>query len=193
MESDAEPIHPQRFAREIRDFLDQDAIVVGDGGDIVGISASIVQARYPGHWLDPGPFGTLGVGPGFAMAAKLAKPDKQVLVIYGDGSFGLHAMEFEAALRQRIPFVGIIGNDGAWGQIKVAQELLYGPGNAPAAELDPQTPYERVVEGLGGFGRRVDRPADIRPALRDAFDSGVAACINVGIDPTLMRRASYLG
>ena len=106
------------------------------------------------------------------MAAKLAQPDKQVLVIYGDGSFGLHAMEFEAALRQRIPFVGIIGNDGAWGQIKVAQELLYGPGNAPAAELDPQTPYEHVVEGLGGFGRRVDRPADIRPALRDAFDSG---------------------
>jgi thiamine pyrophosphate-dependent acetolactate synthase large subunit-like protein len=192
MESDAEPIHPQRFAREIRDFLDQDAVVVGDGGDIVGISASIVQARYPGHWLDPGPFGTLGVGPGFAMAAKLAKPDKQVLVIYGDGSFGLHAMEFEAALRQRIPFVGIVGNDGAWGQIKVAQELLYGPGNAPAAELDPQTPYERVVEGLGGYGRRVTRPAEIRPALGEAFDSGVAACINVAIDPTLMRRSSYL-
>jgi thiamine pyrophosphate-dependent acetolactate synthase large subunit-like protein len=193
MESDAEPIHPKRFAKEIRDFLDPDAIVVGDGGDVVGISASIVQARYPGHWLDPGPFGCLGVGPPFAMAAKLAKPDKQVLVIYGDGSFGLNAMEYESAIRQKIPFVGIIGNDGAWGQIKVAQEMLYGPGNAPASELDPEAPYHRMVEGLGGFGAKVTRPQDIRPALKEAFDAGVPACINVMLDPTLMRRASYLG
>ncbi|HEX8099982.1 MAG TPA: thiamine pyrophosphate-binding protein, partial [Actinomycetota bacterium] len=150
MESDASPIHPQRFAKEIRDFLDHDAVVVGDGGDIVGITASIVQARQPGHWLDPGPFGCLGVGPSFAVAAKLAKPDKQVLVVYGDGSFGLNAMEYESAIRQKIPFVGIIGNDGAWGQIKVAQEALYGPGNAPASELNPEAPYHQMVEGLGG-------------------------------------------
>ncbi len=193
MESDAVPIHPQRFAREIRDFLDPDAIVVGDGGDVVGISASIVQARYPGHWLDPGPFGCLGVGPSFAMAARLAKPDKQVLVIYGDGSFGLNAMEYESAIRQQLPFVGIIGNDGAWGQIKVAQEMLYGSGNAPASDLDPEAPYHRMVEGLGGFGAKVTKPEDIRPALKEAFDSGVAACINVMLDPTLMKRASYLG
>jgi acetolactate synthase I/II/III large subunit len=193
MDSDAVPIHPQRFAREIRDFLDPDAVVVGDGGDIVGISASIVQARLPGHWLDPGPFGTLGVGPGFAIAAKLAKPDKQVLVIYGDGSFGLNAMEFEGAVRQRIPFVGIIGNDGAWGQIKVAQEALYGQGNAPASELDPEAPYERMVQALGGHGEKVTSPAEIGPALRRAFDAGVPACLNVMVDPTLMKRASYLG
>ncbi len=193
MESDSTPIHPQRFAREIRDFLDPDAIVVGDGGDIVGISASIVQARYPGHWLDPGPLGTLGVGPGFAIAAKLAKPDKQVLIIYGDGSFGLNAMEYESALRQGIPFVGVIGNDGAWGQIKVAQETLYGPGNAPASELNPEAPYHKMVEGLGGFGEKVTDPHQIRPALQRAFDSGVAACINVMVDPALMKRASYLG
>jgi thiamine pyrophosphate-dependent acetolactate synthase large subunit-like protein len=193
MESDAVPIHPQRFAREIRDFLDPDAIVVGDGGDVVGISASIVQARHPGHWLDPGPFGCLGVGPSFAMSAKLAKPDKQVLVIYGDGSFGLNAMEYESAIRQRIPFVGIIGNDGAWGQIKVAQEMLYGAGNAPASELDREAPYHRMVEGLGGFGAKVTRPEDIRPALKEAFEAEVPACINVMLDPTLMKRASYLG
>jgi acetolactate synthase-1/2/3 large subunit len=193
MESDATPIHPQRFAREIRDFLDPDAIVVGDGGDIVGISASVLNARYPGHWLDPGPFGTLGVGPGFAIAAKLAKPDKQVLIVYGDGSFGLNAMEFESAIRQKIPFVGIIGNDGAWGQIKVAQEALYGEGNAPASDLDPEAPYHKMVEGLGGYGRKVTMPEDIRPALKEAFDSGVPACINVMVDPTLMKRASYLG
>jgi acetolactate synthase-1/2/3 large subunit len=193
MESDATPIHPQRFAREIRDFLDPDAIVVGDGGDIVGISASILQARYPGHWLDPGPFGCLGVGPSFAMAAKLAKPDKQVLIVYGDGSFGLNAMEYESAIRQKIPFVGIIGNDGAWGQIKVAQEMLYGPGNAPASELDPEAPYHRMIEGLGGYGEAVRSPDEIRPALQRAFDSGVPACLNVMVDPTLMKRASYLG
>jgi acetolactate synthase I/II/III large subunit len=193
MESDASPIHPQRFAREIRDFLDPDAIVVGDGGDIVGITASIVHARHPGHWLDPGPFGTLGVGPGFAIAAKLAKPDKQVLIVYGDGSFGLNAMEYESAIRQRIPFVGIIGNDGAWGQIKVAQETLYGPGKAPASELDPQAPYHRMVEGLGGYGEKVTEPSQIRPALDRAFEAGVPACINVLVDANLMQRASYLG
>jgi acetolactate synthase-1/2/3 large subunit len=193
MESDAVPIHPQRFAREIRDFLDRDAIVVGDGGDIVGISASILTPRYPGHWLDPGPFGCLGVGPSFAMAAKLAKPDKQVLIVYGDGSFGLNAMEYESAIRQRIPFVGIIGNDGAWGQIKVAQEMLYGQGNAPASVLDPEAPYHRMVEGLGGYGEKVTTPREIGPALRRAFEAGVPACLNVMVDATLMKRASYLG
>jgi acetolactate synthase-1/2/3 large subunit len=193
MESDAVPIHPQRFAREIRDFLDPDATVVGDGGDIVGITSSIVQAGYPGHWLDPGPLGTLGVGPGFAIAAKLARPEKQVLIVYGDGSFGLNAMEFESAIRQKIPFVGIIGNDGAWGQIKVAQEMLYGPGNAPASDLDPEAPYHAMVAALGGHGEKVTSPDQIRPALQRAFDSGVPACINVMVDPTLMKRASYLG
>jgi acetolactate synthase-1/2/3 large subunit len=193
MESGASPVHPQRFAREIRDFLDPDAVVVGDGGDIVGISASIIQARQPGHWLDPGPFGCLGVGPSFAMAAKLAKPDKQVCIIYGDGSFGLNAMEYESGIRQRIPFVGIIGNDGAWGQIRVAQEALYGEGNAPASVLDQATPYHEMVAGLGGYGELVKHPDDIQPALRRAFDSGVPACVNVVVDPALMRRRSYLG
>jgi acetolactate synthase-1/2/3 large subunit len=192
MESDAVPIHPQRFAKEIRDYLDPDAIVVGDGGDIVGISASIVQARYPGHWLDPGPFGCLGVGPSFAIAAKLAKPDKQVCIVYGDGSFGLNAMEYDTAIRRKVPFVGVIGNDGAWGQIKVAQETLYGPGNAPAADLG-DVPYEKMVEGLGGYGERVKEPSQIRPALERAFASGVPACINVEVDSKLMMRASYLG
>jgi acetolactate synthase-1/2/3 large subunit len=193
MESDAVPIHPQRYAKEIRDFLDPDAIVVGDGGDIVGIAASIINARQPGHWLDPGPFGCLGVGPSFAIAAKLAKPDKQVLIVYGDGSFGLNAMEYESAIRQDIPFVGVIGNDGAWGQIKVAQEALYGEGNAPASVLEQDVGYERMVEGLGGYGERVTDPKQIRPALQRAFDSGVAACINVMVDANLMKRASYLG
>ncbi|HEV8571919.1 MAG TPA: thiamine pyrophosphate-binding protein [Actinomycetota bacterium] len=193
MESDAVPIHPLRFAREIRDFLDPDAVVVGDGGDIVGISSSLIHAREPGNWLDPGPFGCLGVGPSFAIAARLAKPDVQVLIVYGDGSFGLNAMEYESAIRQNLPFVGIIGNDGAWGQIRVAQEALYGEGNAPAAVLSQDTPYERMVEALGGHGERVTEPGQIRPALGRALDAGVPACINVILDPSLVRRASYLG
>jgi acetolactate synthase I/II/III large subunit len=193
MESDAVPIHPQRFAREIRDFLDPDASVVGDGGDIVGITASIVNARKPGYWLDPGPFGCLGVGPSFAIAAKLARPRTQVLIVYGDGSFGLNAMEYESAIRQGIPFVGIIGNDGAWGQIKVAQEALYGEGNAPASVLSADVGYERMVEGLGGHGERVTEPSEIQPALQRAFDSGVPACVNVIVDASLMQRTSYLG
>jgi acetolactate synthase-1/2/3 large subunit len=193
MESDAVPIHPLRFAREIRDFLDPDSVVVGDGGDIVGISSSVIHARKPGHWLDPGPFGCLGVGPSFAMAARLAKPQAQVLIVYGDGSFGLNAMEYESAIRQNLPFVGIIGNDGAWGQIKVAQEALYGEGNAPAAVLSQDVAYERMVEALGGHGERVSEPGRIRPALERAFDAGVPACINVILDPSLVRRASYLG
>ena len=193
MESDAAPVHPRRFAREIRDFLDPDAIVVGDGGDIVGVTASIVQARDPGHWLDPGPFGTLGVGPGFAIAAKLAKPDKQVAVVYGDGAFGLNCMEFDSAVRQGVPFVGIIGNDGAWNQTRSAQELIYGPGNAPAGTLSRDAAYEKVVEALGGYGERVREPAGIRPALERAFASGVPACVNVDIDSSLLPRASYLG
>jgi acetolactate synthase-1/2/3 large subunit len=192
MESDAVPIHPQRFAREIRDFLDPDAIVVGDGGDIVGISASIIPANGPGQWLDPGPFGCLGVGPSFAIAARLANPGKQVAIVYGDGSFGLNAMEYDTAIRKNLPFVGIIGNDGAWGQIKVAQEALYGAGNAPASELG-DSPYEKMVEGLGGYGERVEKPNEIRPALERAFDAGVAACVNVIVDPSLMQRSSYLG
>jgi len=192
MSSDAVPIHPQRLAREIRDFLDPDAIVVGDGGDIVGIAASIIPARLPGHWLDPGPFGCLGAGPSFAIAARLAHPDKQVAIVYGDGSFGLNAMEYDTAIRKRLPFVGVIGNDGAWGQIKVAQEALYGPGNAPAAVLG-DTPYEKMVEGLGGYGERVEKPEDIGPALVRAFDAGVAACVNVIVDSSLMTRGSYLG
>jgi acetolactate synthase-1/2/3 large subunit len=193
MHSDAVPIHPLRLVREVRDFLDSDAIVVGDGGDIVGIGASVIQPQQPGHWLDPGPFGCLGVGSPFAIAAKLAKPDAQVLVLYGDGSFGLSAMEYESAIRQRIPFVGVIGNDGAWGQIKLAQETLYGEGKAPGALLSQETGYDRMVEALGGYGERVTEPGEIRVALDRAFDSEVPACINVILDPTLMKRSSYLG
>jgi acetolactate synthase-1/2/3 large subunit len=181
MSSDAVPIHPMRFCREIRDFIDEDTTVVGDGGDIVSYGGRIINVYRPGYWLDPGPMGCLGTGTGFAMAAQLARPGKKVLILHGDGAFGLNGMEFESMVRQNLPVVSIIGNDGAWGQIKHPQKALLG--HTTAAELAPKIRYDKMVEALGGYGELVERPQDIRPALERAFASGLPGCVNVLIDP----------
>lgn len=181
LNSDAVPIHPMRFCREIRDFIDEETTVVGDGGDIVSYAGRVINVHRPGYWLDSGPMGCLGTGTGFAMAAQLARPGKRVLMVYGDGSFGLNGMEFESMVRHRLPIVAIIGNDGAWGQIKHPQKAMLG--HATAAELAPGIRYDKMVEALGGYGELVERPAEIRPALERAFSSGLPACINVLLDP----------
>ncbi len=181
MNSDAEPVHPLRLCREIRDFIDEDTTVVGDGGDIVSYGGKIINVYKPGYWLDPGPMGCLGTGTGFAMAAQIARPGKKVLILHGDGAFGLNGMEFESMVRQQVPVVSIIGNDGAWGQIKHPQKAILG--HATAAELSPGIRYDKMVEALGGYGELVQKPEDIRPALERAFASGLPACINVLIDP----------
>jgi len=181
LNSDAVPIHPLRFCREIRDFIDEDTTVVGDGGDIVSYAGRVINVHKPGYWLDSGPMGCLGTGTGFAMAAQLARPGKRVLMIYGDGSFGLNGMEFESMVRQKLPIVAIIGNDGAWGQIKHPQKAMVG--HTTAAELAPGIRYDKMVEALGGYGELVERPEEIRPALERAFASGLPACVNVLIDP----------
>ena len=181
LNSDAVPMHPMRFCREIRDFIDEDTTVVGDGGDIVSYGGKVINVAKPGYWLDAGPMGCLGTGTGFAMAAQLARPGKKVLILSGDGAFGLNGMEFESMARQKLPIVAIIGNDGAWGQIKHPQRAMIG--HATAAELSPGIRYDKMVEALGGYGELVERPEDIRPALERAFASGLPACINVLIDP----------
>ena len=181
LHSDALPIHPMRFCREIRDFIDEDTTVVGDGGDIVSYGGKVINVAKPGYWLDAGPMGCLGTGTGFAMAAQLARPGKKVLILSGDGAFGLNGMEFESMARQKLPIVAIIGNDGAWGQIKHPQRSMIG--HATAAELSPGIRYDKMVEALGGYGELVERPEDIRPALERAFASGLPACVNVLIDP----------
>jgi len=181
MSSDEVPIHPMRLCREIRDFIDEDTTVVGDGGDIVSYGGRVINVYKPGYWLDPGPMGCLGTGTGFAIAARLARPGKKVLILHGDGAFGLNGMEFESMVRQQLPIVSIIGNDGAWGQIKHPQKAILG--HATAAELSPGIRYDKMVEALGGYGELVQRPEDIRPALERAFASGLPACINVLIDP----------
>ncbi len=181
LNSDAVPIHPMRFCREIRDFIDEDTTVIGDGGDIVSYGARVINVARPGYWLDAGPMGCLGTGTGYAIAAQLARPGKKVLILHGDGAFGLNGMEFESMVRQKLPVVSIIGNDGAWGQIKHPQKAIVG--HTTAAELSPGIRYDKMVEALGGHGELVERPEDIRPALERAFASGLPACVNVLIDP----------
>lgn len=187
--SDATPIHPLRFALEVARWVDRDSIVIGDGGDIVAHTAGFVQVDRPGHWMDPGPFGCLGVGAPFALAAKHVHPDTPVTVVYGDGSFGFNAMEYESAVRQDLPFVGVIGNDGAWGEMKAFHERVY-PDSMVAQDLTQDVSYEGVVQALGGYGERVERAEEIRPALDRAAEAGVPAVVNVLLDRDYRRQSA---
>lgn len=180
-QSNAVPIHPLRLCKEIRDVLDKDATIVGDGGDIVTFGSRIFPVYHPGYWLDPGPMGCLGVGTGYAMAAKLARPDKQVLLLSGDGSFGLNGMEFDTMSRHNILVVCVIGNDGGWGEVRHEYMNLFG--REVGANLASARRYDKLVEALGGYGELVERPEQIRPALERAFASGLPSCINVITDP----------
>ena len=178
--SDEVPIDPLRLCREIADHIatDDEMIVIGDGGDIVAQASKVLQVPERGTWMDPGPLGTLGVGMPFAIAAQLANPGKRVLIIYGDGSFGLNGFEFDTAVRFGLPIVGIVGNDGAWGQMMRPQAMVYGADRLVATEL-AFTRYDKVVEALGGHGEHVTKPNEIRPALERAFASGRPALVNV--------------
>jgi acetolactate synthase-1/2/3 large subunit len=180
-QSESSPVHPARLIAEVDRFADPDATIVGDGGDFISFAGRLVERPEPGLWIDPGPFGCLGSGPGYAMAAKLARPDKQVLLLSGDGAFGFSAMEFDTMVRHRIPVVCVIGNNGIWALEKHPMVSMLGV--SVAADLGPQTRYDKVVEALGGHGELVDRPEQIRPALERAFASGLPACINVICDP----------
>jgi len=185
-QSNKKPINHYRLCQAVADFIDDDTIVVGDGGDIVACGARVIPVNEPGNWMDPGPFGCLGVGPSFAIAAKLAHPDKKVLILHGDGSFGLNGMEFDTAIRHDIPIVSIIGNDAGWGQLRNPQVAAFGEKASLATDL-ALTHYEKVVEALGGYGEFVAEPHEIIPALERAFQSGKPACVNVAIDSRTFR------
>jgi thiamine pyrophosphate-dependent acetolactate synthase large subunit-like protein len=180
--SDAVPISHYRWAREIAAVVTPETIVVGDGGDVVGCASKFVPVSAPGQWLDPGPFGCLGVGPSFAIAAKLLHPNRRVLLIAGDGAFGLNGMEMETAVRFGLPITVIIGNDGGWGQIRNPQLSFFGAERAVGTSL-PFTRFDRVVEALGGTGVLVTEPDAIRPALERALHADAVSCINVVLDP----------
>lgn len=185
------PISHYRWAAEIASVVTPDTIVVGDGGDVVGCASKIVRLSRSGQWLDPGPFGCLGVGPSFAIAAKLLHPDQRVLLIAGDGAFGLNGMEMETAVRFGLPITCIVGNDGGWGQIRNPQLSLWGEDRAVATSL-PVTRYDVMVQALGGQGVYVTDPAGIRPALETALASNDVWCINVALDPAAYRRTGQV-
>jgi acetolactate synthase-1/2/3 large subunit len=177
------PLHPMRVYGELRALLDRDANVIGDGGDFVSFAGRLIDSYEPGCWLDPGPFGCLGSGPGYALAAKLARPDKQVVLLLGDGAFGFSAMEFDTLARHGVAIVGIMGNNGIWALEKHPMEFLYG--YSVAADLRPGTRYDQVVEILGGHAELVERPDQLRGALERAFGAGRPALVNVLTDPTV--------
>jgi acetolactate synthase-1/2/3 large subunit len=195
LDSDEVPIDPQRLCREIADYIatDDEMIVIGDGGDIVAQASKIVKVPERGTWMDPGPLGTLGVGMPFAIAAQLSSPGQRVMIIYGDGSFGLNGFEFDTAARFGLPIVGIVGNDAAWGQMMRPQAMLYGADRLVATELT-YTRYDLVVEALGGHGEHVTEPGGIRPAIERAFASGKPALVNVEMrkDVSGMKGSTYV-
>jgi len=193
LNSDETPIDPQRLCRDIASVIDDDMIVIGDGGDIVAQASKVVKVPRNGTWMDPGPLGTLGVGMPFALAAQKAFPEKRVLIIYGDGSFGLNGFEFDTAVRFGLPIVGVMGNDAAWGQMMRPQAMIYGEDRLVATEL-LYTRYDRVVEALGGHGEHVTDPGEIAPALERAFASGLPALVNVEIrqDRGAMKGSTYV-
>jgi acetolactate synthase-1/2/3 large subunit len=177
------PLHPMRLYAELGSILDRDAIVIGDGGDFVSYAGRVIDSYQPGCWLDPGPFGCLGTGPGYALAAKLAHPERQVLLLLGDGAFGFAGLEFDTLARHGVAAIAVMGNNGIWGLEKHPMEFLYG--YSVAAELRPGTRYDEVVEALGCHGELVERPDGVRPALERALASGKPALVNVLTDPAV--------
>jgi acetolactate synthase I/II/III large subunit len=182
LESDAAPIHPARVYGDLRRVLDRDAVVIGDGGDFVSFAGRYIDSHTPGSWLDPGPYGCLGTGVGYAMAARLARPDKQVVVMLGDGAAGFSLMDVDSLVRHNLPVVMVMGNNGIWALEKYPMQQLYDGWDA-AADLQPGLRYDDIVTALGGAGETVDKPADLEPALRRAFDAGVPYLVNVLTDP----------
>ncbi len=178
------PLHPMRLYAELATVLDRDAIVIGDGGDFVSYAGRVIETYEPGCWMDPGPFGCLGGGPGQAIGAACAKPGRQICVLLGDGAFGFSAMEFDSLARHGLPVVGVIGNNGIWALEKHPMEFLYG--YSVAAELRPQTRYEQLAETLGCHGELVRTPSELRPALERAFACGGPALVNVLTDPEVI-------
>ena len=181
--ADAVPLHPGRVYGELLPRLAEDAVVIGDGGDFVSFAGRFVEPARPGGWLDTGPFGCLGTGLGYAMAARLARASAQVVLLLGDGAAGFSLMDVDTLVRHRLPVVMIVGNNGVWGLEKHPMQFLYG--YDVAADLKPATRYDDVVRALGGAGETVTRPDQLGAALDRAFASGVPYLVNVITDPAI--------
>jgi acetolactate synthase I/II/III large subunit len=189
--SDAEPVHPARVYGELLRVLDDDTVVIGDGGDFVSFAGKYIEPARPGGWLDPGPFGCLGTGLGYAIAARLARPSAQVVLLLGDGAAGFSLMDVDTLVRHRLPVVIVCGNNGAWGLEKHPMRALYG--YDVLADLQPGCRYDEVVRALGGAGELVTAPSGIAPALRRAFAANVPYLVNVVTDPEIAYPRSTTG
>jgi acetolactate synthase-1/2/3 large subunit len=181
---DRAPLHPVRVYAELDELLDRDAIVIGDGGDFVSYAGRFIQTYEPGAWMDPGPFGCLGAGPGQAIGAAKARPGRQICLLLGDGAFGFSGLEFDTMARHGLPVVGIIGNNGIWALEHHPMKFLYG--YSMAAELRQGTRYDRIADALGCHAELVTRPDELRPALERAFGAGKPALVNVLTDPEVV-------
>jgi acetolactate synthase-1/2/3 large subunit len=177
------PLHPMRVYHELQQVIDRDTIVIGDGGDFVSYAGRVIETYEPGCWMDPGPYGCLGSGPGYAIAAAVARPDRRTLLLMGDGAFGFSGLEFDTMVRHGLPVVAVMGNNGIWALEKHPMEFLYG--YSVAADLQPELRYDKVVEDLGGHGELVRTPGELGPALERAFASGKPALVNVLTDPSV--------
>jgi len=189
--SDADPVHPARIYGELLKVLDDDAVVIGDGGDFVSFAGKFVEPAKPGGWLDPGPFGCLGTGLGYAIAARVARPSGQVVLLLGDGAAGFSLMDADTLVRHGLPVVIVCGNNAGWGLERHPMRALYG--YDVAADLQPGCRYDEVVRALGGAGELVTTAADIGPALRRAFAAGVPYLVNVVTDPEIAYPRSTSG
>ena len=191
LSSEADPIHPARIYGDLVPLLDDDAVVVGDGGDFVSFAGKYIEPARPGCWLDPGPFGCLGAGLGAAIAARIARPSAQVVALLGDGAAGMSLFDVDTLVRHRLPVVMVVGNNGSWGLEKHPMRMLYG--YDVATDLQPGTPYDAIVTALGGAGETVRRPDEIGPALGRAFDAGVPYLVNVLTDPEIAYPRATFG
>jgi acetolactate synthase-1/2/3 large subunit len=180
------PIHPARMAREVVQALEPDAIIAADGGETAAWIANAFKARQPGSFLSHGYLGCLGIGLPFALAAKVAHPQKQVVCVIGDGSVGLNFSEFDTAVRHNLPITVVVNNDMQWGMSKHGQVLAWGVGNTIGTELGI-VHYERAAQGLGAHSEFVDQAGGIAPALKRALNSGRPACVNIMTDPDVIE------
>jgi acetolactate synthase-1/2/3 large subunit len=189
--AEADPIHPARIYGELLPRLADDAVVIGDGGDFVSFAGKYVEPKRPGGWLDPGPYGCLGAGLGAAIAARIARPSAQVVLLLGDGAAGFSLMDVDTLVRHQLPVVMVMGNNSAWGLEKGPMQMLYG--YDVIADLAPRTAYDEVVRALGGAGETVSDPGRIGPALDRAFASGVPYLVNVITDVAATYPRSSFG
>jgi acetolactate synthase-1/2/3 large subunit len=178
--AEADPIHPARIYGELLPRLADDAVVIGDGGDFVSFAGKYVEPQRPGGWLDPGPYGCLGAGLGAAIAARLARPSAQVVLLLGDGAAGFSLMDVDTLVRHDLPVVMVMGNNSAWGLEKGPMQMIYG--YDVVADLQQETRYDEVVKALGGAGETVSDPRQIGAALDRAFESNVPYLVNVITD-----------